>query len=306
MWNPDLKIRNPKAMSPFAKLKANERILYSRSENKYYYYNIANKNLYNLNMLKKESDEGMPVWPSLQATIGEIVNPKTNWAQHEIMHQTNEHSDTMVSFIVTENLLSFNNNPNVRDKNFKELMKYAIESEGENPEVWAYFEDQRVRTKMFSILVSLYKLSEGAGSSLLLENFNDRLLSGQGTNSQIRPKIIRGVASEDLTKELAAKAEKLSKKADGDSRVKLMELKKKLNTVASKLPKKEPLDNQKAKKIEKRLTGLFFVTSEAEIEGMKDKLVSVFRLSRDYLDGLSPAEIRAAYDEYNINARNRA
>lgn len=305
--NPVLKIRNPKHAGPYAPVKKTERILYSRSENKYYYYNITSRQLFNLNMIKKESDEGMPVWPSLQANIGESVDIKTNWAQHEILHQTNQYGETMVSFIVTENLTSFNNDPVVKDKNFKQLMEYAIYSEGEDEKVWAYFEDQRVRSKMFSILVSLYKLSEGAGSALLLENFNDRLLSGHGTNSEVRPKIIRGVASEDLTKELAAKADKLSKKTtDTASKKELLELKKKLTTVASKLPEKEPLDQQRAKKIEKRLTSLFFVTNESDIEKMKDKLVSVFHISREYLDGLSPAEIRAAYDEYNISARNKA
>lgn len=305
--NHDLKIRNPRTMAAFSKLKKNERVLYSRSENKYYYYNITSKILHDLNMFKKESDEGMPVWPSLQATIGDQVNIKTNWSQNEIIHQTNQYEETMISFIVTENLTSFNNNIMVRDKNFKELMNYAITYMNEEEKVWSYFEDQRIRIKMFSILVSLYKLSEGAGSSLLLENFNDRLLSGRGTNSEVRPKIIRGVATEDLTKELAVKAEKISKKtSDTSSKTKLMELKKKLNTVATKLPEREPLDQQKARKIEKRLTSLFFVTNEADIEKMKEKLISTFRISREYVDGLSPAEIRAAFDEYNINARNKA
>ena len=302
--NPYLKIRNPKFAGPFVSVKKNERILYSRSENKYYYYSIASKQLSNLTMIKKESDQGMPVWPSLQATIGDSVDIKTNWSQNEILHQTNQYGETMVSFIVTENLTSFNNDPMVRDKNFKQLMSYAINHAGEEEKVWEYFEDQRIRTKMFSILVSLYKLSEGAGSALLLENFNDRLLSGKGTNSEVRPKIIRGVASKDLTKELATKAEKLSKKTgDLGSKKELTELKKKLTIVASKLPEKEPLDQQKARKIEKRLTSLFFVTNEADIEKMKDKLVSVFHISREYLDGLSPAEVRAAYDEYNINSK---
>jgi hypothetical protein len=304
--NRDLKIRNPKTVNSFAKLKNNERILYSRNENKYYYYNITNKTLYNLNLLKKESEEGMPVWPSLQALIGDQINIKSNWTQNEITHQINQNDETMVSFIVTENLTSFNNDPLIRDKNFKELMDYAINQAGESEDVWEYFEDQRVRTKMFSILVGLYKLSEGAGSALLLENFNDRLLSGQGTSPETRPKIIRGVASEDLTKELAVKADKISKKTSNlDTKNKLMALKKTLNNIATKLPKKEPFDYQKAKKIEKRLSNLFFTTSDADIEKMKDKLVTVFHLSREYLDGISSAEIRAGYDEYNISARNK-
>jgi hypothetical protein len=308
MINPDLRIRNPKTLSRFAKLKDNERVLYSRSENKYYYYNISTESLYNLNMFKKESDEGMPVWPSLEATIGDQVNIKTNWTQHEIKVQENQYAEPMISFIVTENLTSFNNDPDVKDKNFKELMAYAIDRANEDPVVWEYFEDQRVRTKMFSILAGLYKLPEGAGSTPLLESFNDRILSGKGTNSEVRPKIIRGVASQDLTKELAFKAEKLSKKSDIDasSKKQLLALKKKLMTVASKLPEKEPLDQQKAKKIEKRLTSLFFITNEADVDKMKEKLMSEFHISLEYLDGLSPAEIRAAFDEYNINKRNRA
>lgn len=306
--NPDIKIRNPKVMGLFAKLKNNERILYSRSENKYYYYNITNKRLYDLNMLKKESDEGMPVWPSLQAIIGDQIKISSNWAQHEIIHQKNQYDETMVSFIVTENLKSFNNDPSVRDKNFKELMNYAITQENEDENVWAYFEDQRIRTKMFSILVGLYKLSEGTGSALLLENFNDRMLSGKGTNPETRQKIIKGVATEDLTRELAAKSETISKKTNNiEAKKDLLNMKKKLNEIASKLPEKQPLDQQKAKKKEKRLTNLFFLTSDSEIEKMKEKLINHFHLSREYVEYvLSPAEIRAVYDEYNINERNKA
>ena len=39
---------------------------------------------------------------------------------------------------------------------------------------------------------------------------------------------------------------------------------------------------------------------------MKEKLVTVFHISREYVDSLRPAELRASYDEYNINARNKA
>ncbi len=258
-------------------------------------------------MIKKESEEGMPVWPNLQGLIGDQINISTNWNQHEILHQINQNDEIMVSFIVTEKLTSFNNNPLIRNKNFKELMDYAINQAGEEEKVWDYFEDQRIRTKMFSILVGLYKLSEGTGSALLLENFNDRLLSGKGTFSDTKSKIIRGVATEDLTIELASKAEQISKKTQNQEIKKnLMNLNKKLEKVVLKLPTREPIDQQKAKKIEKRLTSLFFVTNEADIEKMKDKLVSVFHISREYLDGLSPAEIRSSYDEYTINERNRA
>lgn len=304
--NPSLKIRNPELVGSWTKIKNNERILYSRSENKYYYYNILSKTLYNVNMIKKESDDGMPVWPNLQAVIGNQIDVASNWYQNEILHQTNQNNQTMVSFIVTENLTSFNNNPAIKDKNFKELMEYATNYMGEEDKVWDYFEDQRIRTKMFSILISLYKLSEGAGSSLLLENFNDRLLSGRGTSSEIRPKIIRGIATKDLTRELAYKAEKISKNnINNESKKELANLKNRLLKVADNLPEKEPFDQQKAKKIEKRLTSLFFITNEADIEKMKDKLVTVFHISRDYLDGLSQAEIRSSYDEYTINERNK-
>jgi hypothetical protein len=306
--NPSLKIRNSKLAGRWEKLKKNERILYSRSENKYYYYNISSKHLYNMDMYKKESnDQGMPVWPNLQGMIGDQIKPSINWTQHEILLQTNQYDETMVSFIVTENLNSFNNNPVIRDKNFKELMNYAINQAGEESKVWNYFEDQRVRTKMFSILVSLYKLSEGTGSALLLDNFNDRLLSGSGTSSETKPKIIRGVATEDLTIELTNKIDKLSKKTNDDKTKKeLQNLKKKIGLVIPKLPHREPLDQQKAKKIEKRLKSLFFHINDSDTEKMKDKLVSVFGISRAYLDNQSEAEIAAAYDEYTINQRNRA
>ncbi len=304
--NPSLRIKNYEKIEQWAEIKNNERILYSRSENKYYYYNISTKNLNNMEMVKKESDGGMPVWPNLKGLIKERINASTNWDKHEILHQTDQNNKTMVSFIVTENLEPFNNNPLIRDKNFKELMDYAINDANEDKNVWDYCETQRVKNKMFGILVALYRLSEGAGSALLLENFNDRILSGGGKFSETKTKILQGIASRDLTKELIIKTDRISDKmVDSKSRKNLLELKERLIKVADKIPHKEPLDSTKIKKIEKRLNSLFFTTNEGDVEKMKDKLVSVYHISREYLDGLSPAEITASFDEYVIEERNR-
>lgn len=305
---PELKIRKSKEISAFRQIKDNERILYSLSENRYYYYNIDTKSIYHLNMLDKESDDGLPVWPSLEAIIGNKINEKNNWEQYEITHQLNQYSETMVSYIVTENLKSFNNNPFVRDKNFKELMKYAIQEENEDPEVWNYYENQRIKTKMFTILAGLYKLPEGTGSSLLLENFNDRVLSGgQGYKGIIKSKIIRGVANKDLTKELADKTDIIAKKTkDPNLKTELLRLKNEILAIANNLPEKEPLDQQKARKIERRLQSLFFVTSDEDNEKLKEIFINKYHMSREYLDLLTPAQIRAYYDEYNINERNKS
>jgi len=305
--NPSLRIKNPKIVGSWSEVRDDERILYSRSENKYYYYNLVNSNLFGLNMLKKESDTGKPVWPSLQAVIGDKVDVEKNWSQHEIIHQTNQNDETMVSFIVTEKLNSFNNNPQVRDKNFKQLMEYSINHLGEEEKVWNHFEEQRLKMKIFNIIVSLYGLSEGTGSALLLENFNDRMLSGGGTYSKNKTSIIKGTGMEDLILELAQKAEHYAKKTNNqNSKKEMMGIKNRLEVVASKLPTVEPLDDQKTKQKEDSLKRMFFKTSDADLEKMKDILVSDFRVARDFLNTLSPAEIKKWYDDKVNSEKNRA
>ena len=76
--------------------------------------------------------------------------------------------------------------------------------------------------------------------------------------------------------------------------------------VASKLPTVEPLDDQKTKQKEDSLKRMFFKTSDADLEKMKDILVSDFRVARDFLNTLSPAEIKKWYDDKVNSEKNRA
>jgi len=305
--NPYLKIKSPKFME-FSKIKDNERILYCRSENKYYFYDITKMELYNLNMYKKDSHTNFeyPVWPSLQATIEDKIDIDSNWDQHQIDHQLDKNGIIMVSFIVTEMLKSFNNDPQVRDKNFRELGKYAVEHKGEDKKVWDYFEEQRVKLKMFSILVGLYGISEGAGGDLLLETFNDRVLSSKGTHPETRAKIIRGTADKDLTEEVAQKVEKLGKMSkDLVNKLKFEKLSKDFKNIAKRLPNSKEYDAEKVQRIENELKEQFFTISDDDIEKMINDLISKFHMSRDELNGYSAAEITSMYYEKQNKMRNR-
>lgn len=286
--------------------KDRERILYSRSENKYYIYNMDNRRLFNIKMLKKFPGEAKAVWPPLRCELENEVNIQNKWEdQHEIIHQENERGEIMISFIVAEKLSSFNNNPNVRNKNFHELMDYAI-SKGEDRKVWEYFENERIRTKLLGILISAYNLSEDASITPLIESINDRVLSGQGSKPEIREKIINGTATKDLMEETAQKIYEFSKKVkDKKMKEKFLKLRDNIIETKDNMEDEIPLDEQRAKRYENQLRKLFFDKSEISIEKMKDKLINTFLMSSAYVQTLSFAEIKKIYDEHNISARNK-
>ena len=269
--------------------KTQNKIFYSRSENKYYYFKTQAKKLYELSMLKISDSEtdrysGMPVWPSQKCVIGEEIIPEDTWDLHEVRKFENFRKEMLVSYIVTENIESFNNNPAVKDKNFHELRSYAIKH-GEDPKVWAYFEDQRIRNKMFDILAGLYKIPEGTGSEELLESFYATSLSGD-----LKSKIVRGTATKDLTEKLY----QTSKDPE-------------LKTLLNKLPvQKQHIEEAKAKKIEKRLASLFFSTSEDKLKQMKKIIIEKFHKNREWVEARNAAEITTLFYDLTIKERNKS
>jgi len=269
------------------------KIFYSRSENKYYFYQINTDKLYNLTMEKLgskyniETDKKLanyPVWPSQRCVIGDLIDPNENWLQYEKLTLTNYKKEIMISYIVTETIVSFNNKPEIRDKNFKELMKYAIEN-GEEEKVWNHFEDQRIRTTLFNILAGLYGLPEGTGTPELLQNFNKVILS----HGEMKNQLLRGTATKLITEQLYKKTEDPN-----------------IADLLDKLPdEKQVISEQKVKTLENRLNKLHFLSNYEKLREYKKILVEKYRYNKAWIETLSPDEIVTLYYNKDIEMRNK-
>ena len=107
-------------------------------------------------------------------------------------------------------------------ENFQQLMNHAIKSCGEEAEVWNYFENQRVKDSLLKILVSEYKLAKSNGSDHLLSVFQNRVTSGSEENLALKKKIEKGIALQDLVKEIYDKI-KIAKAFNQDEKNALLD-----------------------------------------------------------------------------------
>jgi len=262
------------------------KIFYCRPENKYYYYCTSPMSkLYNLTM--NTTIDKRSVWPCLTCTVGSEIDITKNWLQHRIDKIICSDGELGVSIMVTENIKSFNGNPLINNMNFHELMKYAV-NKGEDVKVWKYYEDRRIRNRMFDLVVNMYKLSEGADSRELYENFHDMVLSGSGTYPQITKKILMGNATRDITLEIG----KIVKD-------------KELIEMASKFTqRKTDRDDIQIAHLKKDLKKMFF-KSDTEIEKMKEELINKYHENKIEVNIMSNAEIKRKHDECKTFERNK-
>jgi hypothetical protein len=261
------------------KITRNDKVFLNRSINQYYLY--KEDSLYLLDMKKQYLDSNnnwqISVWPSLRANIIEAIDPNEKWIQHEITKIDTPDSEysNMISYIITENIQSFNNLPKVRDMNFTELMKYSIMKKGEEKEPWKYFEDRRIRNELFSSVVSLYGLADGRGGTELLEMFDKKVLRSGPEKVSISNKILKGSAMTDLNRELYKIAIKYGNK-------------KLEKSIENNIQKFRDLDiinkigDQETGYIKKKMNTLFYKGDKKGIETMKYYLVDA---------GMDPAEV---------------
>lgn len=285
-------------------VKDNERILYSRGEDKYYHYNLMNHELRELKYELTGTDKKL-VWPMLKAVVSNhVLDPENTWNQYESSIIVNDLNEEMVSFVVAEKLKSFNNDPNIRDKNFKQLMKYAI-SQGEDKNVWKYFNDQRIKTKMFSMLSSVYRLQDSEHSDHLINNFNNDILSNLGPNPKIRAKIISGNAEKDLTMLLSEVTREIADKRglDKQTRYELLTLSHSIKKTSERMIEKKPITNQQVGVKEERMKRLFFNVDEGTTNQIIDKLVNDFNINRDEISNMGANDIILLYNTITADIR---
>lgn len=280
----------------FTNLKKNDnhKIFYNRSENKYYLYNIIEKELYNINM-ELINDKGKRIWPCISCTIENKVSSKY-WEQKNIEIYTNNKDEIMVSYIVNEKIECFNNREDIRDKNFQELMEYAINVKKEDPAAWNYFENQRIKDALFSVLISSYDLTHSNGSEQLITTFTEKVTSGNGENEKLKKAIDNGTAITILTNDLLEIARKNN---DEEMVERYIKIKK-------NLPKFEPLTAEQVSKNIDLRNKFFFLIGEDKLEKIKKVLIEKYGFERNYLEEMkNPSEISKLYNEYTIKEKNK-
>jgi hypothetical protein len=273
----------------------NTKIFYNRSENKYYFYDIIKGEIYNLK-IQTIGDRDKKVWPALLCTVEDKVKPNY-WEKRNIEIYDNDRGDKMVSYIVIQKIDSFNNRKEIQNKNFQELMDYAITVNKEDPVAWQYFEDRRVKCALFNILVSVYNLSKSDGSDKLLSNFNDRITSGNGEHKEIKKKIENDTATLDLIKEIYNVT-----KLNGDK-----PMMKRYEKIMENVPMRNPIPpDQVLKNIDAR-NKFFFLMGEDKLEKIKKVLIAKYGYERNYLEELSlnPIEIGKMYTDLCMKERNK-
>jgi hypothetical protein len=271
----------------------NEKIFYNRCENRYYLYDIRANELFSLK-LNTTGVNYRYVWPALSCVIEERIG-KNNWEKHNREMYDNHRGEKIVSYIVTENIKSFNNDKDIRNKNFHELMDYAVNICHEDPVVWNYFENQRIKDALFSVMVSVYDLTRSDGSDRLWSVFQDRITSGNEANLEMKKKIERGIASKDLITELYDVA-----KSNGDR--KMIE---RYRHILVNLPDKPQISEDQVMRNKDMNNKFFFLMGEDKLEKIKKVLIDKYGFERNYLEELNPVEIGKMYNELSIKERNK-
>lgn len=276
------------------KKKDNHKVFYNRSENKYYLYDTNDSELYNIDM-KSTNDRGKHVWPSISCTIENKVSSKY-WEQKNIEIYTNNKDETMVSYIVNEKIECYSNKADIRDKNFQELMEYAINVKREDPSAWNYFESQRIKDSLFNVLVSAYDLTHSSGSEQLITTFTEKVTSGSGENEKLKKAIDNGTAIPILTDDLLEIARKNNDK----------EMVERYLKIKKNLPKFEPLTSEQVSKNIDLRNKFFFLIGEDKLEKIKKVLIEKYDFERSYLEEMkNPSEISKLYNEYTIKDKNK-
>ncbi len=161
------------------------KIFYDRSKDKYYLYNIVTKSLYSTEMISEIQDtELFQIWPPIDYKSGVKIDIKKEWELSNIVEQKMPNGDLMISIIVSEDIKSFNSNPEVCNKNFYELMDYAIKK-GEEPFVWKYYSNAKTKNELMEIIFALYRVQNNEGFELL-QNFKSTLMFNDDKDPNIQ------------------------------------------------------------------------------------------------------------------------
>lgn len=276
------------------KKKEHHKVFYNRSENKYYMYDTEEDELYNVEM-KSLNDKGKQVWPSISCTLENKVSKKY-WEQKNIEIYTNNKDETMVSYIVNEKIECFSNKDHIKDKNFQELMEYAVNVKKEEPTAWNYFEGQRIKDSLFSVLVSSYELTHSSGSEQLISTFTEKVTSGSGENEKLKKAIDNGTSVNILIDDLLEIARKNNDK----------EMVERYLKIKKNLPVFEPLTSEQVSKNIDIRNKFFFLIGEDKLEKIKKVLIAKYNFERNYLEEMkNPSEISKLYNEYTIKDKNK-
>jgi hypothetical protein len=272
-----------------------DKILYNRTDDKYYYYQSHNQ-IYNLKLYTTFEENGQlkPIWPPFEGEVGELININ-DWSQCKIEEIKSDNSEKLVSFIITEDVPNFNDDPNIKNKNFKELMNYAVKEKGEELDVWEYFNNKRIKKELYELMVGLYKIPTGMGSVDLSIKFYQNLFNEKNKKVLI-DYLVRNKGPVYLLENF--------KNNLGNSTVD----KKLKNTITSILPTLESsvkkVSESQANGDKERIIKMFHQQKTIDITNkMKQELITKFHISSEYINMLNPIDIERIYFDQQLKSK---
>ncbi len=144
--------------------------IYSLEENGAVKFYILYKNDYYIITIKDSDKDDLfsnsSYWPYKNAIVSNKIDEQIEWKEYNINKVNFINDVSSVSIIVKPNIKNFNSDTNINKFNFVELMEYAI-TNGEEKEVWEYFEDMAFKLKLYKTFHKIFKISNKSSENLL-------------------------------------------------------------------------------------------------------------------------------------------
>lgn len=266
-------------------------MLYNKAENKYYYFEFHTKRLRHLEM--KSEGRSRNFWPPMSCAIGDYVSSK-HWLKTDVEILVNHRGRPMVSIVTVENLESFNENPVTKDMNFDELYRHSVIRGKEEREVWDYFNKQRVRDKLMSVVSATYGLAESGGSKKFVDSYVTVVTKGLGEFAELKRKIENGTAMKTLVKMFEDHAVKIGDQVNAERFARIFD----------RMEEPLPLTSEQIQRKKEARSRYIFTVSEDNLERIKKVLILNYNYERNYLEELNPTEVVNLYDEKITADRN--
>lgn len=133
------------------------------------FYILYKDDYYSLKIKDSDKDDlfsNSAYWPYKNAIVSNKIDEQTEWKECNINNVNFIKDISSISIIVKPNINNFNSDTNINKFNFIELMEYAI-ANGEEKEVWEYFEDMAFKLKLYKTFHKIFKISNKSSESVL-------------------------------------------------------------------------------------------------------------------------------------------
>jgi hypothetical protein len=154
--------------------KENYKLLYNRTKNTYYIYQLNNSALFRATLNDPMGKNTS--WPFTKVFMHEELSTNSNEPRNVITDNKNR---PMIIINLKETGISFMENPKVNHMNFFELREYAVNTLKEDPDAWKYILDLHVKNQL---ITKLFKQNKNQINVLKLKRDLNESKNNTNTN----------------------------------------------------------------------------------------------------------------------------